>query len=143
MNVPAVGLHAVVEHAANRGLIDRVRRIALLARMGRNGHDFIPVSATDLDEALDADSGTAGPTLRGLLRVLGGEEADLTTHFAVAIGFVDGAWTRPATIPHRLEIGKAIADRLLAARPKLRADLVSKLFADPDGWPQALRLAVR
>ncbi|HYE28771.1 MAG TPA: hypothetical protein VEA61_11130 [Allosphingosinicella sp.] len=139
--IPAVGLHAVIEHAVAKKVVDPARRIQLLARMGRAGHEFIPISAAELEEALGADGQTVGPTLKGLLRSLGGGEADLVSHFAVATEFVEATWARPSIISHRLELGKAVADRLLAGHLELREALVARLFADPDDWPRALRTA--
>ena len=42
-------------------------------------------------------------------------------------------------MPHRLELGKAVADRVLGERPELREALVARLFADPNDFPAALR----
>lgn len=137
--IPAVGLHAVIEQAVADGFIDGARRIRLLARMGAAGHDFIPISAADLEAALAADDHGVGPTINGLLRTLGGADADLISHLAVAGEFAEAAWAQATVVPHRLELGKAVTDRVLGERPKMREALIARLFADPDDFPAALR----
>lgn len=137
--IPAVGLHALIEQGAIDGVIDAARRVRLLASMGAAGHDFIPVSASDLEAALALDGHRVGPTIKGLLRTLGGADADLASHIAVASEFVEAAWVQAAAVHHRLELAKAVVDRLFANQPGLRKTLVARLFDDPDHFPAALR----
>ena len=140
VGVNSFGLYALLQHSTDNGLLTPVHRIELLAKMCRAGHHFMTVNSGDLRQALAIDVG-CGPTLKALIGALGGAGADLPTHFAVSLEFLEGIWSESATIQTRLELGKLFADRLLEGNPVERDALIARLFADPDDWVRALYVA--